>query len=599
MSNISAFEDFSCRIDGYVSRMLDGFQPQPCANKVIHDPIWGSVLYYSWEIQLIDSPLLQRLRGIDQLGLASLTYPSARHSRFEHALGVAHLASEMAGRINQKSIQDRGVPFISDKEVYKLRLAALLHDVGHCFYSHLSESVYGRMAEFGRLLAEVPKFKDAKPHEVFSYLIVNCKTFKQFFKEKICYPDAVRLDPDGFFEEVGHMIIGKANEYRYEIDRRILKKSYMTHIINGAFDADKLDYIKRDSHIAGLALTYDIERFLYKIEVRSEISEVDREEGRVTLENQHLAISVSGVTALEELTFSKLMLYNYIYYHQKVLAAESVMRDVIHGLVRLKKLSHPCDFLGYSDADIERLADCNEVPDERNSSRSIGDIARQITYRRLPKRCLIINSGNLQDEPGSGIDALFRRVDDIAGEYGKPGTEEELKLQIMRLMADFFYREPGLTSRLKRFQRIYFKSRDIYETDLIRKQVYEEMCVICRLTGRTVDFDMYDLQISIPKVVNISKEAFSIPIVVPGGEIRKFSEVVALSDWADSFSAGKWNAYAFCRADLVAAANIAARKVFGGLGVVFNGGASRNLKNSAEIQALESELAVHGYTVQG
>ena len=57
--------------------------------KIIHDPIWGSTEYEAWEMQIIDSPLIQRLRNISQVGLAVLTYPAARHSRFEHTLGVA------------------------------------------------------------------------------------------------------------------------------------------------------------------------------------------------------------------------------------------------------------------------------------------------------------------------------------------------------------------------------------------------------------------------------------------------------------------------------------------------------------------------------
>lgn len=102
------------------------------------------------------------------------------------------------------------------------------------------------------------------------------------------------------------MIIG-AN-----IERNNKIYSYQTSLINGPFDADKLDYIKRDSLTAGLSLQYDMKRLFTKIQIHTVPSSNSRIEHR-------LVINFNGITAIEELTFCKIMLFSYIYYHQKVL----------------------------------------------------------------------------------------------------------------------------------------------------------------------------------------------------------------------------------------------------------------------------------------
>ena len=123
----------------------------------------------------------------------------------------------------------------------------------------------------------------------------------------------------------------------------IRDRTYLTDILNSDFDADKLDYTQRDSYTSGIALTYGIERFLMKIMLcRQQTAD---------LTEYRMAITSDAVTTVEELIFNRNMLYVYMYRHQKVLAVEAVVRDIIQGLIRAKKLSHPCDFLNLTDAE--------------------------------------------------------------------------------------------------------------------------------------------------------------------------------------------------------------------------------------------------------
>src|SRR5260370_13893839 len=135
------------RIDQFVDETLHGYKPRKYRSpKVIHDSLWGTSRFYEHELVLIDSPLFQRLRHLNQTGLAFFSYPSLNHSRFEHSLGVATVVKRFFRRIkekHQKGIDGFGT--LNDDPAVgllaEMRLAALLHDVGHGMFSHVSEAV--------------------------------------------------------------------------------------------------------------------------------------------------------------------------------------------------------------------------------------------------------------------------------------------------------------------------------------------------------------------------------------------------------------------------------------------------------------------------
>ena len=137
--------------------------------KHIKDGVWGMVEFDHAEIQLIDSPLLQRLRGIRQLGFSYLVYPSAEHTRIVHSLGMAHVVASFITSINRNegrpvtdSAQVRqynGIASLAPLTSRDLVFAALLHDVGHMPFSHASETALvqrdGLFTCGGRPLEEV------------------------------------------------------------------------------------------------------------------------------------------------------------------------------------------------------------------------------------------------------------------------------------------------------------------------------------------------------------------------------------------------------------------------------------------------------------
>lgn len=180
----------------------------------IRDPIHGFVDVYEQEARLLATPALQRLRRIRQLAFASLVYPGALHTRFDHSVGVMHVAGAMARALGLEPI-----------DVDLVRIAALLHDVGHGPFSHVSEDALERYADRTKLAAEQKK---DKIHEIVTgSMIKNDPGIHAVLGQRRC-DDVVALLSSGFGE-------------------RILRQ-----IVSGPLDADKQDYLLRDSYFCGV-----------------------------------------------------------------------------------------------------------------------------------------------------------------------------------------------------------------------------------------------------------------------------------------------------------------------------------------------------------
>ena len=98
-------QEYRAKINEIVKFYLDGYTSSNSGDKIIHDTIWGTNKFYPWEIAILDSPLLQRLRYIKQTGLACYVYPNAEHSRYTHTLGVIVLTQKILETINSKDVE--------------------------------------------------------------------------------------------------------------------------------------------------------------------------------------------------------------------------------------------------------------------------------------------------------------------------------------------------------------------------------------------------------------------------------------------------------------------------------------------------------------
>lgn len=324
-----AFEFAADHLNGYVDSLIArGNNP---GRKEINDPLWGTIGLSGAEVAVIDSPLLQRLRLIRQLGVVHWIYPGAIHTRFEHTLGVLRQVQYLCAAINTLGLQEGLRDLISPHKVNLLRLAALLHDIGHAAFSHVSEHAIDSLDALSSVPAEFGILHRAEQRslsEIFAFFVVRSPAMRRLIDTLLHHDsDYIRLNTrhatniDEIVEKLSRAIVGRS------IDDRL---PLLHEIISGPFDADKLDYFVRDARNAGTPSLLDISRLIQKIALRElEATELPGNTGRdIVAQSRHVLVGIkwSGISILDELHLSRVLLYSKIYRHPKVVAIEQMVR---------------------------------------------------------------------------------------------------------------------------------------------------------------------------------------------------------------------------------------------------------------------------------
>ncbi|HUE85894.1 MAG TPA: HD domain-containing protein [Vicinamibacterales bacterium] len=373
-------------IGSVADELLDGFEIRGYRRqKVIHDAVHGSHVFEPHETALLDLPLVQRLRRIRQLGLVLHVYPSGSHSRFDHSIGVFIMASRLIDALKR-----RDPTLFTDQEAAEVRIAALLHDIGHMPFSHITEEIMDDPLRTPELTA----FKDQFPttrkiHEMFGATFLRTAAFQKHFAAPFfaTYPDA-KVD----FDRIADLIVGKASAER----------DYQARIVSGVLDADKMDYILRDCHTTGLRMSVDIDRILQTAAV------VPTPSGA-----RSLGVDLRGVSTVEQLLFDKLLLNMAVYHHQKVRATECGLKGLFEYVtekgvkVGNRNVAGPIDLLALSDDDFLVL--------EHHADRELRGLARRLTRRDLLMRVATISRATtegVEKDPGPYL-RLLSLADDV------------------------------------------------------------------------------------------------------------------------------------------------------------------------------------------
>ncbi len=250
----------------------------------IRDPIYGFIEINEWERDIINHPVFQRLRRIRQLAFTDLVYPGAVHTRFEHSLGVMHVATKVFDNIaseckdmlrSEYGLNEDGL----NKIRTIIRLAALLHDVGHAPFSHAGESIMP-YKDNGKLYK----------HEDYSSAII-----KTVFKELI-EDHKLNNNYDIKAEEVAAFVVK---------DYKVLKKFFFwVDIISGQVDADRIDYLLRDSYHIGVQYgIFDLKRLLKTIVIVK------------TEDRPILGFKEGGLHVAESLILARYYMFTQVYFH--------------------------------------------------------------------------------------------------------------------------------------------------------------------------------------------------------------------------------------------------------------------------------------------
>ncbi len=254
---------------------------------ILRDPVHGLVAFERpaerLVVRLLDTREVQRLRRVRMLGVTSLAFPGAEHSRFAHSVGAAHVMSVFLQRMRgiEGEFADRERPTLEDEQ--QGLAAALLHDLGHGPLSHLFEEV----------------FVGAPKHERWTSELL--------------------LDPDSHV----HRALAEVDKQLPSKVERLVhgqhEKAWLAHAVSGTFDVDRCDYLLRDSYMTGVRYgLYDLPWLLRSLRVARNAR------GAATI-----AVDGSkGLPAVEGFFLARLFMYEQVYFHKASRAAERMIRAV-------------------------------------------------------------------------------------------------------------------------------------------------------------------------------------------------------------------------------------------------------------------------------
>ena len=292
----------------------------------IIDPIHDFVRVYDNELKIIDTPIFQRLRRIRQLSGAHLIYPGAQHTRFEHSLGVMHIAS-MAGQ----ALAEKGI--VSSDDIQNLRLAGLLHDIGHGPFSHLFEEIFEEKRkisheDLGRDIILKTEIGD----------IISKNGFDKKLITKLAFGDS--------------------------------KLQFMNEIISGVLSADIMDYLLRDGYFTGAEhAKIDHHRLTHSLDVYK----------------NKLALDKSSLVNFETMMISRYQMFKAVYFHKTVRAGEVMLleaMDLAEGELGLSSMNLD-EYLQLSDDVI--LAKLLNLPEHNSKLKASKKIATDYLNRNLFK----------------------------------------------------------------------------------------------------------------------------------------------------------------------------------------------------------------------
>ncbi|MCX9081742.1 MAG: HD domain-containing protein [Candidatus Methanoperedens sp.] len=324
----------------------------------IIDPIYGHVAITSFEQLIINTPEMARLRRISQLGLADFAFPGANHTRFEHSVGTLFIADKIARSLG-----------LDEEEILKVRLAALLHDIGHCAFSHVVESILKRNPQYQPVLDG----KNFLNHEMFTRFVIANSFHTR--------PEIASHADASFFRDISRMATG---------DLEGVSKPYLTQIISNDIDADRIDFLLRDSYHTGVSFgLVDVDQIIASMSVHN---------GRIVLGGTLSYDEDMALIAAESMLIARAHHYSAIIHNPRTQGARVMLLHALEKtLARYKESGKDVKaavlkfFTEYNDSDLLHFIEANGDENSRKLMTNIrnASICRAVsrfTHKNLNPR---------------------------------------------------------------------------------------------------------------------------------------------------------------------------------------------------------------------
>jgi uncharacterized protein len=324
----------------------------------IRDPLWDTIHVDPVARRIIDTAAFQRLRFIKQLGHAHLVYPGATHTRFDHAVGVYHLARRTLRVLGERD----ELAGVDPVDCQVLPLAALLHDIGHYPFSHALEELEAE---------RIPGHHEA---------LVG-----RFFRDPEVAAALAEVAPDA--------------AVRMEALIRGASASPLQGLVSGSLDLDKIEYLERDARFCGVPYgEVDVDRLLHSLTLL-------RDPATGALE---IGVQEKGLAALESLLFAKYQMYRNVYWHHAVRAATVLYKRVVSDALESGVVAGD-DLVGATDEGLMHLLGERARSQDSLAARRVAAGVAALRARRLPKRAAELSAGEVDGGDWLSTDSRLKR----------------------------------------------------------------------------------------------------------------------------------------------------------------------------------------------
>lgn len=320
----------------------------------IRDPVHGSIAIHDTEIEILEHPFFQRLRNIKQLGFSEYVFPGATHTRYLHSIGVMNVSTLV---FNSLFRDQYSKDILRLKE--SLRLACLLHDIGHAPLSHSTETVMPMVSSLHLPQQFIGGDRQAT-HEDYTIKSITDSSFTESFKG---VTKEFGIDPTAIAE----LVIGETSHPEYFTVSGVNYFPLLHQLVSSEMDCDRMDYLLRDSYFCGVSYgKFDLDWIIDNLKICVENNKA------------YLGISERAISTFDDFLLSRFHMFMMVYFHYRAVCLEQMLQRYFDSC--RTEYSIPSDIEAYLEHDDSFLY--------RVLKKSQNIWARRIVMNNIPKKVL-------------------------------------------------------------------------------------------------------------------------------------------------------------------------------------------------------------------
>lgn len=297
----------------------------------IRDPVHGSIKVLKEEIPILEAPFFQRLRNIKQLGFSEFVFPGATHTRYLHSIGVMDVSTKVFNQLFSQMDHTSEIERLKET----VRLACLLHDIGHAPLSHTTEFVMPMVSELKLPANFMPAQDRQATHEDYTIKSIVDSSFTKSFKN-------VEAKFGVYPTQVAELIVGETNSLEYFTYKGVNYFPLLHQLVSSEMDCDRMDYLLRDSYFCGVSYgKFDLDWIIDNLQT-------------CIIDNKaYIGITERAVATFDDFLLCRFHMFLMVYFHYKAVCLEKMLKRYFTHAPN--EYSIPADIEKYLEHDDHRL----------------------------------------------------------------------------------------------------------------------------------------------------------------------------------------------------------------------------------------------------